>query len=80
MLTIERMQTKIKNLYYQQIDQRIFIQVNFLLIENFIHVYALPFFFFFNNNYIFIQNACYILTSKAQATYEVFHINIFLYN
>jgi len=28
----------------------------------------------------FIQNACYILTSKAQATYEVCHINIFLYN
>jgi hypothetical protein len=30
--------------------------------------------------YFFVQNACYILTSKAQATYEVFHINIFLYN
>jgi len=27
-----------------------------------------------------IQNACYILTSKAQATYEIFPINIFLYN
>jgi len=25
---------------------------------------------------IFIQNVCYIRTSKAQATYEVFHINI----
>jgi hypothetical protein len=23
---------------------------------------------------------CYILTAKAQATYELFHINIFLYN
>ena len=29
---------------------------------------------------IFIQNACYILTSKAQAIYEVFHITIFLLN
>jgi hypothetical protein len=29
---------------------------------------------------MFIQNACYILTSKAQATYGVCHINIFLYN
>ena len=29
---------------------------------------------------IFIQNVCYILSSKAQATYEVFHIIIFLYN
>ena len=26
---------------------------------------------------IFIQNVCYILTSKAQATYEIFHVNIF---
>ena len=34
-------------------------------------------FLFFQQQYIFIQNACYILTSKAQATYEVFHINIF---
>ena len=25
----------------------------------------------------FYSNACCILTSKAQATYEVFHINIF---
>ena len=27
---------------------------------------------------IFIQNACYIRISKAQATYEIFHVNIFL--
>ena len=37
-------------------------------------------FFFFKQQYIFIQNACYILTSKSQATYGVFHINILLYN
>ena len=37
-------------------------------------------FLFFEQQYIFIQNACFILTSKAQATYEVFHMNIFLYN
>ena len=43
MLTIKRMYTKIKKHYYQQIDVRLFIQVNFLLIENFIHFYALPF-------------------------------------
>jgi hypothetical protein len=36
------------------------------------------FFVFLQQYDIFIQNACYILTSKAQATYEVFHINIFL--
>ena len=33
---------KNKELFYQQIDERLFIQVNFLLIENFIHVYDLP--------------------------------------
>ena len=34
--------------------------------------------FFLTTNDIFIQNACCIHTSKAQATYEVFHINIVL--